>query len=117
MKTPMKASGSAKSERQRAGVGPVHVTGDRLTLSLHVQPGARTTEWAGRHGDAVRLRVAARAVDGQANQACIEFIAESAGVPRSAVAIVHGERSRGKVFRIDGISPGRVQMLLEACGL
>jgi uncharacterized protein YggU (UPF0235/DUF167 family) len=33
------------------------------------------------------------------------------------VALVHGARSRGKLFRIDGISPGRVQMLLEACGL
>lgn len=113
----MKASGSAKNDALRAAGGPVRVMGDRLTLSLHVQPGARTTEWAGLHGDAVRLRVAARAVDGQANLACIAFIAESAGVPRTAVALVHGARSRGKLFRIDGISPGRVQMLLEACGL
>jgi uncharacterized protein len=116
MKTPMKANGSAKSDLRDAA-GPVRVTEDRLTLRLHVQPGARTTEWAGRHGDAVRLRVAARAVDGQANQACIDFIAESAGVARSAVTLVRGERSRGKLFRIDGISPARVQMLLEACGL
>lgn len=117
MKTPMKANGSAKSEAHRASGEPVRVTGSRLTLALHVQPGARKTEWAGRHGEAVRLRVAARAVDGQANQACIAFIAESAGVPRSAVTLVHGERSRGKLFRIDSISPGSIRLLLEACGL
>jgi len=116
MKTAMKANGSAKSEKRDAG-GPVRVTGDCLTLSLHVQPGARTTEWAGRHGEAVRLRVAARAVDGKANRACVDFIAECAGVAPSAVTLVGGERSRGKRFRIDGISPARVQMLLEACGL
>jgi uncharacterized protein (TIGR00251 family) len=97
--------------------GPLRIAGDRLTLSLHVQPGARTTAWAGRHGAALKLRIAARAVDGQANQACVDFLAATAGVSRSAVVMIHGEKSRAKLFRIDGVSPGRLQTLIEACGL
>jgi uncharacterized protein (TIGR00251 family) len=114
MKTPMKANGSGKSEQ---AAGPLRIAGDRLTLNLHVQPGARTTAWAGRHGDALKLRIAARAVDGLANQACVAFLAESTGVSRAAVALVHGEKSRSKLFRIDGVAPDRIQTLIEACGL
>lgn len=94
---------------------PVRVEGGRLTVRLHVQPGARHTGWAGRYGEAVRLRVAARALDGKANAACVEFLAAEAGVARSAVMLVHGAHSREKLFRIEGVSPRAAQALLEAC--
>ncbi len=114
----MKGDGLAKNERSAppaAAPAPYRLEGNRLTLRIHAQPGARRTGWAGRHGEAFRLRISARAMDGQANAACVAFLAESAGVPRSAVFLVHGARSREKLFRIEGASSERVQLLLEAC--
>ena len=68
----------------------------RRVLELHVQPGARRTEFAGEHDGRMKVRLAARAIDGAANAALIEFLAEQFGVPRSNVTIEHGLRSRRK---------------------
>ena len=67
-----------------------------MILDLHVQPGASRTEFAGRHGDRIKLRLAARAIDGRANEALIEFLAEHYGVPKSRVRIASGLKSRRK---------------------
>lgn len=65
-------------------------------LELHVQPGASRTEFAGRHGERIKVRLAARAVDGKANEALVEFLAAYYGVPRRSVRIESGLRSRRK---------------------
>jgi uncharacterized protein (TIGR00251 family) len=67
-----------------------------LILDLHVQPGASRTQFAGKHGDRVKVRLAAPAHDGKANQALIEFLAEYYGVPRRNVRITAGLKSRQK---------------------
>jgi uncharacterized protein (TIGR00251 family) len=67
-----------------------------LILDLHVQPGASRTEFAGKHGDRVKVRLAAPAHDGKANRALIEFLAEYYGVPRRNVRITAGLKSRQK---------------------
>ncbi|HWM42633.1 MAG TPA: DUF167 domain-containing protein [Burkholderiales bacterium] len=72
-----------------------------MILELHVQPGASRTEFAGKHGDRIKVRVAARAVDGGANQALIEFLAGYYGVPRRNVRIASGLKSRQKRVVID----------------
>jgi uncharacterized protein len=72
-----------------------------LILELHVQPGASRTEFAGKHGERIKVRLAARAVDGKANQALIEFLAEHFGVPRRNVRIESGITSRQKRVVID----------------
>jgi uncharacterized protein len=68
----------------------------RRVLELHVQPGASRTEFAGRHGERIKVRLAARAVDGKANEALVEFLAAYYGVPRRSVRIESGLRSRRK---------------------
>jgi uncharacterized protein len=73
----------------------------RRVLELHVQPGARRTEFAGEHGGRMKLRLAARATDGAANAALIEFLAEHFGVPRRNVTIEQGIRSRRKRVSIE----------------
>ncbi|MBI2295167.1 MAG: DUF167 domain-containing protein [Betaproteobacteria bacterium] len=73
-----------------------------LILTLHVQPNARRNEVAGPHGDALKVRIAAPAVDNQANAALIEFLAERLGVPRSRIAIRHGTTGRRKIVEIAG---------------
>lgn len=74
----------------------------RLTLALHVQPGARRSEIVGLHGGALKLKVAAPAVDNKANAALIEFLARTLGIPKSAVAVRHGATGRRKVVEIAG---------------
>jgi uncharacterized protein (TIGR00251 family) len=73
-----------------------------LILDLHVQPGASRTEFAGKHGDRIKVRVAGRAVEGRANEALIEFLAEHYGVPRRSIRITSGLKSRQKRVVIDG---------------
>ena len=74
----------------------------RLTLNLHVQPGARRSEIVGLHGSALKIKVAAPAVDNKANAALTEFLSETLGIPKSAVAISHGAAGRRKVVEITG---------------
>jgi uncharacterized protein (TIGR00251 family) len=72
-----------------------------VTLELHVQPGAARTGFAGMHGDRMKVRLAARAVDGKANEALIEFLAAHYNVPKRNVRIVGGLKSRRKRVEID----------------
>ena len=71
-----------------------------LVLCVHAQPGAKRTEVAGLHGDALKIRVAAPALEDRANAALVDFIAERLGVARRDVTLVSGERSREKRFEI-----------------
>ena len=68
----------------------------RIVLELHVQPGAKRSEFAGKHGERLKLRLAAPAVDNKANEALVEFLADYYQVPRRSVTIVSGLRSRQK---------------------
>jgi uncharacterized protein (TIGR00251 family) len=82
---------------------PIRSTKRGICLTLHVQPRARRTEPAGRHGDALKLRIAAPPVDGAANQAIVEFLAAALRVPRAAVTIVSGAGSRRKIVEVAGV--------------
>ncbi len=73
-----------------------------VVLSLHIQPGAKKTEIAGLHGEALKIRLAAPPVDGKANAALIAFLARACGVPKAAVELLSGETSRTKRVRVSG---------------
>ena len=73
-----------------------------VSLRVHAQPGAKRSEVAGLHGEAVKIRVAAPALEDRANEALVAFLAERFGVPRRDVSLVSGERSREKRFRVVG---------------
>jgi uncharacterized protein len=76
-----------------------------IQLQLRVQPRASRTELAGIHGDALRVRLAAPPVEGAANQALIRLLANLLSVPRSAVQVIAGEKSRSKIVKVSGIGP------------
>jgi uncharacterized protein (TIGR00251 family) len=78
--------------------------GGTLTLTLHVQPGAKRTEIAGLHGTALKIRVAAPATEDRANEALVRYLAEVFAVPRGAVALAAGSKSREKRVVITGSS-------------
>lgn len=71
-----------------------------ITLELHCQPGARRTEVVGRHGEAVKIRLAAPPVEGRANETLVAFLAAGFGVPRRNVTVLRGETGRAKTVRI-----------------
>jgi len=73
-------------------------------IAVKVHPRARRSALAGRLGEAWKLDLAAPPVDGKANEECIRFFAELAGVPRARVRIVTGLTSRMKVVEIEGIA-------------
>ena len=79
--------------------------GTAITLTLHIQPGARRTEVAGLHGDALKIRLAAPPVDGKANAALIAFLSDLLNLPKSAVRLVSGQTSRRKIVEIDAAPP------------
>ena len=83
------------------------------TLTLHIQPGAKKTEIAGLHGDALKIRLAAPPVDGKANAALIEFLARQLDMAKSAIRLKTGESSRRKVVEISGAPTDVAERLLE----
>lgn len=84
-----------------------------VTLSLHVQPGAKRTEFAGLHGEALKIRLAAPPVDGKANACLLAFLAKFLGVPKSAVTLLVGDSARQKVVRIEGAGEPQLARLFE----
>ena len=86
------------------------------TITLHVVPRARVTEVAGRHGDAIRIRLAAPPVDGAANDELRRFLAERLGVARRSIAIVRGATGRRKTVTVDGVTAARVARALLGAG-
>jgi uncharacterized protein len=73
-----------------------------LILDLHVQPGASRTEFAGKHGERLKVRLKEKAADGKANEALIEFLAQHYRVAKRDVRIVSGLKSRQKRVVIAG---------------
>jgi len=69
---------------------------------VHVQPGARRSEVAGLHGDRLKVRIAAPALDGRANAALVAFVAAALGIPKRSVSVAAGERSREKLLAVSG---------------
>ena len=74
----------------------------RVTVKVH--PRARRSAVAGRLGEAWKLDLTAPPVEGKANEECVRYLAELAGVPRARVRIVTGLTSRTKVVEIEGVS-------------
>jgi len=72
-----------------------------LLLSCHLQPQAARDEFAGLHGERLKIRIQAPPVDGKANARLIAFLAERFGVAKNAVSIESGASGRQKTVRID----------------
>jgi uncharacterized protein (TIGR00251 family) len=73
-------------------------------LTVHVQPNASHTESAGLYGDALKIRVAARPIDGDANEELIRFIARQCAVSQASVAIQAGAGGRRKRVCVKGVT-------------
>jgi uncharacterized protein (TIGR00251 family) len=90
----------------------LRTSGDDVVLTLHIQPGAKRTELAGIHGEALKIRLGAPPVDGKANDCLIAFLAERLRVPKSRVVLEAGLTSRAKRVRVIGLSSDRAIVAL-----
>jgi uncharacterized protein (TIGR00251 family) len=75
--------------------------GDDLILDCHLQPKASCDEFAGLHGDRLKIRLSAPPVDGKANAHLLAFLGSAFGVAKSQVALLSGELNRQKRVRIN----------------
>lgn len=82
-----------------------------VRFPVRVQPRASRTEVAGTQQGALKVRLQAPPVDGAANEALVDFLAESLGVPRRQVRIVSGATARTKVVEVTGVDVDAVTRL------
>ncbi|WP_104371703.1 DUF167 domain-containing protein [Desulfocucumis palustris] len=86
--------------------------GTGVIIKVRVQPRASRNQLAGIMDDALRVRITAPPVDGEANEACIKFLAEVFKVPRQSVQLVSGHTGRNKMIRIAGINAERILQMI-----
>lgn len=90
--------------------------GEAVRFRVRVQPRASANEIAGVHDGALRVRLHAPPVDGAANDALVDFLAEQLAVPRRRVRIVTGASSRLKTVEVAGVTPSDVERLSDDGG-
>ncbi len=78
--------------------------GERIILTLHIQPGAKRTEVAGIHDGALKIRINAAPVEGQANARLVAFLKKAFDVPANQVILKQGSSGRRKVVETLGSS-------------
>lgn len=83
------------------------------TFAVRIHPRAGRTAITGTVGEALKLSLSAPPLEGRANVALAEFFSEVFAVPRGAVQVVIGERSRNKVVRIVGRSAAELQQRMQ----
>ncbi len=88
--------------------------GDKgASFTVRVQPRASRNAVIGEMGDALKIALTAPPVEGKANDACVEFLANLLKVPRSSVTIASGESSRNKVVRVAGLNAEQIRERLK----
>ena len=83
------------------------------TLAIKAIPNAPRSEVVGWLGEALKVKVHAPPVEGRANEAICEFLADELGLPHRAVKVLRGDTSRQKVIQIDGLDLAAVKARLR----
>ncbi|MBW3622012.1 MAG: DUF167 domain-containing protein [Armatimonadetes bacterium] len=89
---------------------------EKLILPIRVQPRASRNEVVGWKEGRLNVRLTAPPVEGAANRAVVDFMAERLGVKRYRIALVSGEKSREKVLEVVGLSREELEKRLGVGG-
>jgi len=73
-------------------------------LSVTLSPRAKNSALVGRHGQDLKIKIAAPPAEGLANQALLKFLAELLGLNNKCLSLVAGQRGRRKIVKIEGLS-------------
>ncbi|MEY3953928.1 MAG: hypothetical protein RLZZ397_808 [Pseudomonadota bacterium] len=65
-------------------------------LHVYCQPGAKQTQVCGLHDGRIKIQLKAPALEGAANKALIEFLAEQLKAPKTSIRIESGQQGRFK---------------------
>ena len=82
----------------------IHETSDEITVEIKVQPRASRNQIVGEQEGMLKIKLTAPPVEGEANQALIDYLASVLNLPRRNVVLLKGESSRHKIVAIKGIS-------------
>jgi uncharacterized protein len=81
-------------------------------LRVHVVPNAKVDSVVGEHGGAIKIKLRAPAAEGKANLGLRCFLAEALKIPKRAIVLEHGHRSRDKLIHIEGLNEEDVRYRL-----
>jgi len=73
-------------------------------LHFHIVPKAKINQVVGTHGAAIKIKLRAMAIEGKANAALLNFLAEQLEIAEHAIVLERGQKSREKLIRIEGLS-------------
>jgi uncharacterized protein len=82
------------------------------TLELKIIPNAPRNEVVGWLGGALKVKVHAPALEGRANDELLDFLAGHLDLPRRAITLLRGDKSRQKIVRIDGLDAATLRTRL-----
>ncbi|MSU22548.1 MAG: DUF167 domain-containing protein [Opitutus sp.] len=82
------------------------------TLAVKAVPNAPRSVVVGWLGAALKIKISAPALEGRANDALCEFLAAELSLPKRAVTLAHGDKSRQKLVRIAGLTLAEVKARL-----
>ncbi len=86
---------------------------DGTMLAVHVQPGAGRTEVVGRHGDALKIRVAAPPTGNRANDAVVELVAREFAIKEAEVVVTSGSSSGQKQLQLTGVEVRAAERVVD----
>ena len=92
---------------------PVEKRDDGIILRVRVQPKASRDAVIVEADGRIRVALTAPPVEGAANKALRLFLAKRLGVPKSAVCLVRGEKSRDKAVQVRGLTPADALEMLK----
>lgn len=84
-----------------------------LMIAIRISPNARKSEILGWFGEEIKIKIAAPAVDGKANQALIHFLSKSLGISQADITIVRGHTSRSKIIQIPQSAETKLRQLVK----
>lgn len=87
-----------------------------VTIRVFVSPRSSANAVVGVYSGEIKVSLTAPPVDGAANKALLDFMAKQLGVPKSAVSLVSGDKSRHKVIRVIGVTASEASKRLVAAG-
>jgi uncharacterized protein len=88
-----------------------------VIFHIHVVPRSSKCEVAGVRDDALKLKITAPPVEGQANTECVRFLSDILGIRKKQVSIVSGHKSKKKTIAIEGIRRKDIEDIISGLPL
>ena len=80
------------------------VTKEGISLSVRLQPKSSKNEIVGIYQDALKIKITAPPVEGEANAEAMRFLSKTFNIPKSSVILKQGDKSKNKVFLLKGVT-------------